>query len=175
MLTALVTLITCSADGGVTVQDEGFSWRLPDDVGFEGSFDAGVENGDWGRGAAGRSWNAKGRDESLWQLTRWSVPRVAKGLTAKEVLRRWRSSHGCVSTILDGGVAIPGATLQFAHAGSCEGGDVYARRVAVFVGDGGAVVYEFNAVRFITARDPSEPRVPLRTSLDAFVRSVELR
>ena len=68
-----------------------------------------------------------------------------------------------------------GATLQFAHAGSCEGGDVYVRRVAVFVGDGGAVVYEFNAVRFITARDPSEPRVPLRTSLDAFVRSVELR
>lgn len=175
MLTALVTLVTCSTDGGMVLHEEGFSWRLPEDVGFERSFDAGVEGGDWGRGAAGRSWNAKGRDESLWQLTRWSVPKVAKGLTTKDVLRRWRNNHGCVSTMVDGGVTVPGATLQFAHQGSCEGGDVYVRRVAVFVGDGGAVVYEFNAVRFITDRDPALPRVPLSTSLDAFVRSVELR
>ncbi|MBL8939346.1 MAG: hypothetical protein JNM69_32600 [Archangium sp.] len=175
MLTALVTLIACSTDGGVVVHDEGFTWRLPDDVSFEGSADAGVEDGDWGRRAAGRSWTAKGRDESLWQLTRWSVPDVPKGLSAKNVLRRWRGNHGCVSTVVDGGVAMPGATLQFTHAGSCVGGDVYVRRVAVFSLDSGAVVYEFNAVRFVTLRAPSEPRVPLSTSLEAFVRSVELR
>ncbi len=175
MLTALVAILTCSTDGGVVLSEQGFTWRLPDGVTFDVSYDAGVGDGDWGRGAAGRYWNAKVDDESLWQLTRWSVPKWAKGLTAKEVVRRWRGNHACASTVLDGGVSVPGATLQFVHEGSCKGGDVYVRRVAVFASEGGAVVYEFNAVRFLTLRAPAKPQVPLTSSLDSFVSSVELR
>ncbi len=84
MLTALVAILTCSTDGGVVLSEQGFTWRLPDGVTFDVSYDAGVGDGDWGRGAAGRYWNAKVDDESLWQLTRWSVPKWAKGLTAPE-------------------------------------------------------------------------------------------
>lgn len=174
MLTVLVTLVTCASDGGV-LEEDGFRWALPAGATFDRASQAEVGDGVWGPGAEARVWTAKVRDESLWQLTRWTVPKVSKGLTARALLRRWRSNHGCAATMLDGGVTVPSATLQFAHEGSCVGGDVYVRRVAVFSRDGGAVVYEFNAVRFLTLSAPKAPQEPLAQSLDAFVQSVELR
>lgn len=177
MLTALrlATLITCATDGGTVLEEEGFTWRLPDGVTYDNSWENETVPQDWARDAGSRSWRANLPDHSFWILTRWSVPSSPKRLTAKEVLKRWRTHHACVSKPLDGGVAIPNATFQFAHHGSCKGGDLYAKRVAVFERDGGTVVTELEAIRFIPSWNPGEPRVSLAEWLDAFVRSVELR
>lgn len=175
MLTVLLTLVTCATDGGVVVEGEGFTWRLPADVAYDNTWENQTVPQDWAGDAGSRSWRAVLPDHSFWILTRWSVTPTPKKVTAKEVLRRWRNHHACVSKPLDGGIPFPGATLQFAHHGSCKGGDLYARRVAVFERDGGIVVMELDAARFISTWEPAEQPRALSAWLDVFVQSLELR
>jgi hypothetical protein len=171
-LVALASAITTSADGGLVLERAGFTWRLPAGAVVEHVADAGAGEGHWGRAAAGVHWTVKLVDQTRWHLTQWSVPSFPARATPKDLLRRWQAQRGCVTEFVDGGVPFAHATLQFAHQGGCKGGDQFVRRVAVFAQDGGAVVVEVNAVRFISPDPPT--RVPLHTSLDELVGSLEL-